>query len=93
MIVASWDLTAETENERELPPIKFHGAGCQPLVNRVWRVVMWAQGEDAEQVKIDLRSPRCDLSQIVERTVDELLEICREKSPLVAAGMRVELFR
>ena len=99
MMVASWDLLEEVEVAGELPPIRFHNITPRPgfrppnLVNRVWRVKMWARGEDGEQYEKDLRSPRCNLDQIVERTVDELLEACRDKEPLAKAGMRVEVFR
>ena len=93
MIVASWNLLADSKEPGELPPIKMHNTRGARLVNRVWRIVMWAQGTDGEQIKKEARTERGNLDQVVERIVDELLEILREKSPLAAAGMRVELLR
>lgn len=84
MKVASWDIQSGQ--------VRLHTR--QNLCNRLWRIVLWAQGADDELVKKTLQHrQRCDLSDIAELAADELLEMLHEKDPIVSAGWRVELMR
>ncbi|WP_444886010.1 hypothetical protein [Microbulbifer sp. PSTR4-B] len=84
MKVASWDIQSDQ--------IRLHTN--RNLVNRLWRLVLWAQGEDGEQVKKTIQHrQRCNLTDIAGIAAEELLEMIREKEPVTQAGWRVELRR